>query len=56
MNETEWHDKMGEMVREYIKSSALEYYFSMKMTKARAAIDSIGGDSEALVRFHDRRM
>ena len=38
MNESQWHDTMGEMVRDYIRSPELDHYFSIKMTKPRAAV------------------
>ena len=38
MNESEWHKRLGDMVRDYIRSPELEHYFSIKMTKPRAAI------------------
>ena len=39
MNETEWRGRLGAMVRDYIRSPELvEHYFSIKMTKPRAAI------------------
>src|SRR5918911_5745424 len=38
MNEVEWHDRLGAMVRDYIRLPELEHYFSIKMTKRRAAI------------------
>ncbi len=38
MTEAEWHKRLGDMVREYIRSPELEHYFSIKMTKPRAAI------------------
>ena len=38
MNEAEWHERLGAMVRDYIRSPELERYFSIKMTKPRAAI------------------
>lgn len=38
MNEAAWKDTLGEMVRDYIRSPELERYFSVKMTKPRAAV------------------
>jgi pyrroloquinoline quinone (PQQ) biosynthesis protein C len=38
MNETQWRACLGELVRSYIRSPELEYYFSIKMNKARAAV------------------
>ena len=38
MNEAEWRERLGGMVRDYIRSPELEHYFSIKMTKPRAAI------------------
>jgi hypothetical protein len=38
VNETEWHKRLGDLVRDYIRSPELEHYFSIKMTKPRAAI------------------
>ena len=38
MNEVEWRERLGGMVRDYIRSPELEHYFSIKMTKPRAAI------------------
>lgn len=38
MNEAEWRAGLGKLVRDYIRSPELERYFSVKMTKARAAI------------------
>jgi pyrroloquinoline quinone (PQQ) biosynthesis protein C len=38
MTEKQWRERFGEMVREYIRSPELERYFSVKMTKPRAAV------------------
>jgi pyrroloquinoline quinone (PQQ) biosynthesis protein C len=38
MNEAGWKDTLGGMVRDYIRSPELERYFSVKMTKPRAAV------------------
>jgi pyrroloquinoline quinone (PQQ) biosynthesis protein C len=38
VNESQWHETMGEMVRDYIRSPELDHYFSIKMTKTRAAV------------------
>jgi pyrroloquinoline quinone (PQQ) biosynthesis protein C len=38
MNEAGWRERLGEMVRAYIRSPELEGYFAVKMTKPRAAI------------------
>ncbi|HEY2986568.1 MAG TPA: iron-containing redox enzyme family protein [Candidatus Binatia bacterium] len=38
MNEAGWKDILGRMVRDYIRSPELERYFSVPMTKRRAAV------------------
>jgi pyrroloquinoline quinone (PQQ) biosynthesis protein C len=38
MNEAGWKDTLGGMVRDYIRSPELERYFSVNMTKPRAAV------------------
>lgn len=38
MNEAGWKERFGGVVRDYIRSPELDYYFSIKMTKPRAAI------------------
>ena len=38
MTEKQWRDRLGKMVRDYIRSPELEYYFSIKMNKPRAAV------------------
>lgn len=38
MNQAAWKKTLGEMVRNYIQSPALQRYFSVKMTKPRAAV------------------
>jgi pyrroloquinoline quinone (PQQ) biosynthesis protein C len=38
VTEKQWRECLGELVRHYIRSPALEHYFSVKMTKPRAAI------------------
>jgi len=38
MNEAGWKDTLGGMVRDYIRSPELERYFSVKMTRRRAAV------------------
>jgi pyrroloquinoline quinone (PQQ) biosynthesis protein C len=38
MTEKQWREYLGEFVRDYIRSPELEHYFSIKMTKPRAAI------------------
>jgi len=38
MTEKQWHECLGELVRDYIRSPELEYYFSIKMNKPRAAV------------------
>jgi pyrroloquinoline quinone (PQQ) biosynthesis protein C len=38
MTEKQWKEFLGELVRAYIRSPELEHYFSIKMTKPRAAI------------------
>ncbi len=35
MTEKQWHECLGELVRDYIRSPELEYYFSIKMNKPR---------------------
>ncbi|HXG51151.1 MAG TPA: iron-containing redox enzyme family protein [candidate division Zixibacteria bacterium] len=38
MNEIEWRQRLGALVRDYIRSPELERYFAVKMTRARAAV------------------
>ncbi len=38
MTEKQWRACLGEMVRDYIRSPELDHYFSIKMSKPRAAI------------------
>ena len=38
MTENQWRERLGELVRDYIRSPELEYYFSIKMSKPRAAV------------------
>ena len=38
MTEKQWHECLGELVRDYIRSPELEFYFSIKMNKPRAAV------------------
>jgi pyrroloquinoline quinone (PQQ) biosynthesis protein C len=38
MNEAAWRERLGAMVRDYMRSPGLERYFSVKMTKPRAAV------------------
>jgi hypothetical protein len=38
MTEKQWRDCLGELVRDYIRSPELEYYFSIKMNKPRAGV------------------
>jgi pyrroloquinoline quinone (PQQ) biosynthesis protein C len=38
MTERQWRECLGEFVRDYIRSPELEHYFSITMTKPRAAI------------------
>jgi len=38
MTEAQWRERLGGLVRDYIRSPELEHYFSVKMTKPRAAI------------------
>ncbi len=38
MNEAAWRERLGAMVRDYMRSPELERYFSVKMTKPRAAV------------------
>lgn len=38
MNAAEWHERLGTMVRDYIRSPELQRYFSIKITRPRAAI------------------
>ncbi|MEK7782932.1 MAG: hypothetical protein AAB279_03285, partial [Candidatus Binatota bacterium] len=38
MTEAGWRECLGELVRAYIRSPELQRYFSVRMTKARAAI------------------
>ena len=38
MTNAQWRDCLGEMVRDYMRSPELEHYFSIAMTKPRAAI------------------
>ncbi len=38
MTEKQWRECLGEFVRDYIRSPELEYYFSIKMNKPRAAV------------------
>ena len=35
MTEKQWHECLGELVRDYIRSPELEFYFSIKMNKPR---------------------
>ena len=38
MKEAAWRDVLGGMVRDYMRSPALERYFSVRMTRPRAAV------------------
>ena len=38
MTEKQWRECLGELVRDYIRSPELEYYFSIKINKPRAAV------------------
>ena len=38
MTERQWRECLGELVRGYIRSPELEYYFSIRMNKPRAAV------------------
>ena len=38
MTEKQWRECLGELVRDYIRSPELEYYFSIKMNKPRAGV------------------
>src|SRR5947208_7145722 len=38
MTEKQWHECLGELGRDYIRSPELEFYFSIKMNKPRAAV------------------
>jgi pyrroloquinoline quinone (PQQ) biosynthesis protein C len=38
VTEAEWRQRFGGLVRDYIRSPELEHYFSVRMTKPRAAI------------------
>jgi pyrroloquinoline quinone (PQQ) biosynthesis protein C len=38
MKQAEWRETLGQKVRSYIRSPAMERYFSVKMSKARAAV------------------
>jgi pyrroloquinoline quinone (PQQ) biosynthesis protein C len=38
MKQAEWRETLGQTVRSYIRSPAMERYFSVKMTKTRAAV------------------
>lgn len=38
MTEAGWRERLGEMVRDYIRSPELKRYFAVQMTKPRAAI------------------
>lgn len=38
MTERQWRERLGELVRDYIRSPELEHYFSIRMTKPRAAV------------------
>ena len=53
MNEVEWRERLGGMVRDYIRSPELEHYFSIKMTKP-AGRDH--GQAAELVRAPSARM
>lgn len=37
MTETDWKRALGQLARDYIRSAEMERYFSVKMTKPRAA-------------------
>ena len=38
MNEAEWRKRIGEMVREHMRSPQLEHYFAVRMTRERAQV------------------
>ena len=38
MQIAQWRETIGEMVRDHMRSPELEYYFSVKMNKARAQL------------------
>lgn len=38
MTEKQWRESLNELVRDYIRCPEMEYYFSIKMTKPRAAV------------------
>jgi len=38
MTEKQWRECLGELVRDYIRTPELDHYFSIRMTKPRAAI------------------
>jgi pyrroloquinoline quinone (PQQ) biosynthesis protein C len=38
MNQARWRETLGELVRDYIRSPAMERYFSVEMSKPRAAV------------------
>ncbi|HWH77065.1 MAG TPA: iron-containing redox enzyme family protein, partial [Candidatus Binatus sp.] len=38
MTEKQWRDCLGQLVRDYMRCPELEYYFSIKMNKPRAAV------------------
>ena len=38
MTGKQWQERLGELVRDYIRSPELEFYFSIKMNKPRAAV------------------
>ena len=38
MTEKQWRECLGELVRDYMRSPEMDFYFSIKMTKPRAAV------------------
>jgi len=38
MKQSAWRETLGEMVRDYIRSPEIEHYFSVNMSKPRAAV------------------
>jgi pyrroloquinoline quinone (PQQ) biosynthesis protein C len=38
MTEKQWRERLGELVRDYMRAPELDFYFSIKMNKPRAAV------------------
>ena len=38
MTEKQWRECLGELVRDYMRSPEMDFYFSIKMNKPRAAV------------------